>query len=78
MRIRTWFQARREAARREHYAKRNELAADIRKDIDNIGCIYPSIGAAMYDEPRDRLSQRISHRILGDWPGDNVKAKANR
>lgn len=57
-------------ARIEHYQKRNELAAAIRKDIDSIGCIYPSVGQAMYDEPRDRLSQKISHRILGDWPGD--------
>ena len=48
-----------------HHAKRTQLAADIKKDIDSICCIYPTI--AMYEEPRTRLAERISHRILGDY-----------
>jgi hypothetical protein len=38
---------------------RSELEVKISKAIDSIGCIYPSFGAALYDEPRNRLAQRI-------------------
>jgi hypothetical protein len=34
----------------------------VRKDIDNICCIYASVGAAMFDEPRERLALRIAQR----------------
>jgi len=59
------FDRRKARKRLAHYAKRTQLAADIKKDIDSICCIYPTI--AMYDEPRTRLAERISHRILGDY-----------
>ena len=34
----------------------------VRKDIDNICCIYRSVGEAMFDEPRERLALRIAQR----------------
>jgi uncharacterized protein YfaS (alpha-2-macroglobulin family) len=34
----------------------------VRKDINNICCIYASVGAAMFDEARERLALRISQR----------------
>ena len=30
------------------------------KDIRNIGCIYPSFGNALYDEPMQRLAHRVA------------------
>lgn len=52
------------------WERQNELAAAIKKDINNIGCIYRSIGNAMYDEPRDRLSQMIARKIVdGEYHG---------
>jgi hypothetical protein len=32
--------------------------------IKSIGCIYPSVGRAMYDEPMARLSERFVRKIL--------------
>ncbi len=46
------------------YERQQELADAIAKDIDRIGSIYPSIGRAMYDEPRQRLAQCIAHKIV--------------
>jgi hypothetical protein len=40
---------------------REELARAIRKDIDNICCIYASVGNAMHEEARERLAARIAH-----------------
>ena len=35
----------------------------IRRDIDNICCIYPTAGEAMYEEVRQRLTGRICSTI---------------
>lgn len=49
-------------------AKRKRIVEAIKRDIDNIASIYPSVGAAMYDEPKDRLALRIATRMLvGDY-----------
>lgn len=42
----------------------NNLVAEIKRDIDSICSIYPTVGEAMYDEPKSRLAQRIANRIL--------------
>lgn len=48
--------------------KRKRIVAAIKRDIDNIGNIYPTVGAALYDEPKDRLATRIATRmIVGDY-----------
>lgn len=43
----------------------NMLWHEIEKDITAIGSIYPSVGKQLYDEPRQRLAQRIARKMLG-------------
>lgn len=38
-------------------------AAEVRKCIKAIESIYPSIGQAMYDEPRERLAYKVNTLI---------------
>ena len=40
-----------------------KLVNEITRAIDAIGCIYPSFGKALYDEPKDRLAQRIATAV---------------
>ena len=40
---------------------REDTARLIREDIDNICCIYASVGNAMHEEARERLAARIAH-----------------
>jgi len=47
----------------------NELVTDIREAIKTIGCIYPSIGQAMYEEPTDRLAHKVAS-LVRDKYGD--------
>ena len=48
----------------------DELVREIIDAVNAIGSIYPSIGKAMYDEPRDRLSQRVA-TLVRDKYGDS-------
>lgn len=47
---------------------RQRLIAAITRDIKNIGCIYRSVGAALYDEPMDRLVHRIIATVVREFP----------
>lgn len=44
--------------------QQHTLRAEVRKHVDSIGCIYPSVGKAMFEEPAQRLAERISHRMI--------------
>lgn len=48
---------------------RQRLISLIKRDIKNIGCIYRSVGKALYDEPINRLAERIVHSIEHEFPG---------
>lgn len=41
-----------------------ELTELIKRDIKNIGCIYPTIGQTFYDEPLTRLAERITSTVI--------------
>lgn len=47
-----------------------DLVRDIRDAIGAIGSIYKTIGDVLYDEPVDRLSQRIA-TLVRDKYGDS-------
>ena len=51
--------SRREIDRKLRY----QLVQEIKREIQNIGCIYRSVGDALYDEPVDRLAQRIARIV---------------
>ena len=42
---------------------KQELIAAIKRDILNIGCIYRTVGQALYDEPVTRLAERIATTV---------------
>jgi len=44
-------------------AEKQELVEAIKRDIRNIGCIYRSVGDALYDEPVQRLAERIANTV---------------
>jgi hypothetical protein len=41
----------------------NQIAAIVRENVRKVGCIYPTIGNAIYDEPLDRLALMITDSI---------------
>lgn len=47
---------------------RQALADRIRKDIANIGCIYGTVGAALWEEPVERLVGRILASVEATLP----------
>lgn len=49
------------------------LVGDIREAIKTIGCIYPSIGAVMHEEPADRLAHKVAH-LMRDKYGDSFSS----
>jgi hypothetical protein len=53
-----------EAAQARERERRNKLVADIRKDINDICCIYRTVGEAMFEEARQRLAERIATRVI--------------
>ncbi len=49
---------------------RQRVVAAVQRDIDAVCNIYRSVGTAMYDEPRQRLAERIASRLLlGEYDG---------
>jgi len=42
---------------------KNQITDIIRKDVRKVGCIYPTIGNVIYDEPLDRLALMITDSI---------------
>lgn len=42
----------------------SDLYPVVLADIKNIGSIYPTVGAALYDEPVNRLAQRIATNMF--------------
>lgn len=49
---------------------RKRLAEQIKKDIENIGCIYGTIGAVLWDEPVERLVCRILKSVEETVPNN--------
>lgn len=47
---------------------REQIIELIKRDIRNIGCIYRSMGNALYDEPIIRLAERIVSTIEHEFP----------
>jgi hypothetical protein len=43
---------------------RQELFNLVVRDIKNIGCIYPSVGQALYSEPTERLAHRVANSVM--------------
>jgi hypothetical protein len=62
--------ANRRSRANDYYAS---LVSDIRDAIKTIGCIYPSIGQAMYEEPADRLAHKVAH-LMRDKYGDSFSS----
>lgn len=44
--------------------QQHQLRSEVRKHVDSIGCIYPTVGQAMFEEAAQRLAERISHRMI--------------
>ena len=44
----------------EQFYSHQELIAAIRKDILAIGCIYRTVGDALFDEATTRLAERVA------------------
>lgn len=42
------------------------IADIVRRDVANICSIYPTVGDALYDEPRERLVARITKSIAAE------------
>jgi hypothetical protein len=45
---------------------RQVLQERVIRDIRNIGCIYPTVGQALYEEPIQRLAGRITTTVLDE------------
>lgn len=52
---------------------RQALAERIRKDIANIGCIYGTVGAALWEEPEERLVGRILVSVEVTLPNEKAE-----
>jgi len=57
---------------------RQALAERIRKDIANIGSIYGTVGAALWDEPVERLVGRILASVEATLPNMTPDRTATR
>ena len=44
--------------------QQHQLRSEVRKHVDSIGSIYPTVGQAMFEEAAQRLAERISHRMI--------------
>ena len=51
---------------------RQRLVDAIKRDIRNIGCIYRSVGDALYDEPVNRLAERIASTVERELPNTKL------
>jgi hypothetical protein len=56
--------------------EREALVRRIEAVIDNVGCIYPSVGAAMYDEPKQRIAYRVADLLASALSAKDAEAKA--
>jgi hypothetical protein len=55
---------------------RQALADRIRQDIANIGCIYGTVGAALWDEPVERLVGRFLASVEATLPNAEAESSA--
>ena len=54
---------------------RSRLIEAIKRDILNIGSIYRSVGNALYDEPVNRLAERIASTVEREFKNRERETK---